>query len=248
MEPIYRTKHTITSSECDPYWRLQPSALLGIMQDAATAQCAGTPADWTALAKQNLFFAVTRQHVQITRIPKYRETITVETWPGQTSRVAYPRNTVAYDEKGNELFRAISLWVLMDIRTRTMVLPGKSGLILPYATRGGELPAPSSIGLAQLTASAHRQVMYSELDLNMHMNNCRYLDWVQDLLPSSFHREHPISDFTICYHAEAHEGERVLLQYELAENGSLLVNGVTEQPDSPSGSAHRVFAVRASYL
>lgn len=247
MEPIYRRKFTITSSECDPFGRIKPAAILSIMQEVAGAHCQGTPVDWPALAEKNLFFAITRQHVQITRLPRHGETITVETWPGKTSRVAYPRNTVACDEKGNELFRAISLWVLMDMTTRAMVLPGKSGILLDGSVQGGELPVPASIGLAELKAAAHRQVCYSELDRNLHMNNCRYMDWVQDLLPSAFHKGHPIGDFTICYLSEAREADRVELHYELAEDGALLVNGLMEKPDDKGGH-RRVFAVRATYL
>lgn len=247
MEPIYRTKFIISSSECDPYGRIKPSAILSIMQEVAGAHCEGTPVEWSALAKQNLFFAITRQHIQITRLPRHRETITVETWPGKTSRVAYPRNTIAYDEKGNELFRSISLWVLMDMTTRNMVLPGKSGIELDGTVRGSELPVPASIGLVELKAVGYRQVTYSELDRNIHMNNCRYMDWVQDLLPSAFHRSHPLTDFTVCYLSEAREGDRVELHYELAEDGALLVNGLLQEPDG-NGKHRRIFAVRATYL
>ena len=28
-----------------------------------------------------------------------------------------------------------------------------------------------------------REVLYSDVDLNKHMNNARYLEWVMDLLP-----------------------------------------------------------------
>lgn len=246
MEPVYRNQFTITSSECDPFGRIKPSAILSILQEAAGAHCQGTAVDWNALASRNMFFAVTRQRVQVTRLPRHGETITVETWPGPTSRVAFPRNTIARDELGNELFRAISLWVLMDITSRAMILPGKSGICLTGSVQGGELPVPASIGLRELPAAECRQVRYSELDRNQHMNNCRYLDWVMDLLPSQFHREHPVSDFTVCYLSEAREGDRVELRYELAEDGSLLVHGLMESPEP--GSWHRVFSVRALCL
>lgn len=62
--------------------------------------------------------------MQITRLPKSGETIRVETWAMPTTRVAYPRSVVAYDEKGQELFRSITLWVLMNMDTRAMIQPG----------------------------------------------------------------------------------------------------------------------------
>ena len=246
MEKIYRRQFTPMSNECDCFGRLKPSALLGILQEAAGAQCVELKLAHEDLVDRGFFWAITRQHIQITRLPMAYETITVETWPGKTSRVAYPRSTIAYDDKGNELFRAISLWVLMDMQSRALVLPGKSGITLDGLVRGGELPVPTSIGPAELKAVGMRQVRFSELDRNGHMNNSFYMDWVQDLLPSAFHRNHPLADFTVCYMSEAREGDRIEVHYELADDGSLQVNGLIEGPEK--GSFHRVFAVRATYL
>lgn len=247
MEPIYRAQFTIHGTDCDPYNRIKPSAILSIMQEVAGAHCDGTPLSWTSLAEKGMFFAISRQHIQITRLPAQRETITVETWPGPTSRVAFPRNTIAYDEQGRELFRAMSLWVLMDMNTRAMVLPGKSGIEVPGLIRGNELAVPGSLGPKNLSAVAKRQVVYTELDCNGHMNNCRYMDWMLDLLPSDFHREHPLTDFTITYLSEAREGEQVDLHYELSPDGQFQVEA-TVAGDDPNAKSHRVFAVRATFL
>ena len=243
MEPIYRAQFTVHSTDCDPYNRMKPSALLSIMQEVAGDHCKGTPVDWESLAARNLFFAITRQHVQITRLPRQGEVITVETWPGITSRVAYPRSTVCYDSEGNELFRAMSLWVLMDMTTRSMVLPGKSGVELTGSVRGNELATPGSLAPKNYAANMRRQVMYSELDRNGHMNNCRYMDWMLDLLPSGFHASHPLTDFTVSYLSEAKEGQQVDLSYELTPEGILSVEAQRPGDDK----AHRVFAIRANF-
>ena len=246
MEKIYRRQFTPMSNECDCFGRLKPSALLGILQEAAGAQCVELRLASEDLMERGYFWAITRQHIQINRLPRAYETITVETWPGKTSRVAYPRSTIAYDAEGNELFRSISLWVLMDLKSRALVVPGKSGISLDGLERGGELPTPTSIGPAELKAVGKRRVRFSELDRNGHMNNSFYMDWVQDLLPSGFHRNHPLTDFTVCYLSEAREGDLIEVHYELADDGSLQVSGMMENPEK--GSYHRIFAVRARYL
>lgn len=246
MEPLYRTQFTVHSTDCDPCNRMKPSTILSIMQEVAGAHCAGTHLDWGALAERGYFFAITRQHIQITRLPRHRETITVETWPAPATRVAFPRNTICYDAQGNELFRAMSLWVLMDMNTRAMVVPGKSGIVIPSLVRGGELAVPGSLAPKMFSASMDRQVRYSELDRNGHMNNCRYMDWVMDLLPSNFHRERPVCDFTICYLTEAWEGENVELHYELSGEGQFQVEACRRDPEDPDKS-HRVFAARVSF-
>jgi acyl-ACP thioesterase len=132
--------------------------------------------DRESLMRKNLFWAVIRHRVQITRLPGKNEKITVQTWPMPTTRTAYPRSTVAYDEQGNECFRGISLWVLMDAESRAMVLPGKSGVTVNGLLTGSELAAPGSMALQNAPLQMHRTVRYSDLDVNGHMNNCRYMD------------------------------------------------------------------------
>lgn len=141
-----------------------------------------------------------------------------------TTRVAYPRSVVAFDQTGNELFRSISLWVLMDSRTRAMVLPGKSGVLVEGTLTGTEISVPHAIATCPMEGFVNYTVGYSLLDQNGHMNNTRYLDWVTDLLPSDFHEAHTIREFTLCYMNEAREGEEISVGYTLSDGPTLTVD------------------------
>ena len=248
MEQIYRETFLLKSTDCDRFGRLKPSVLLSLMQEVASEQCRDTEVSWDALAQKGLFFAISRTHVRINRLPGARERITLETWPGKTSRVAYPRHTVAYDASGNELFRAVSLWVLMDVNSRAMVIPGKSGVNFDGWEFGGELPVPSSIAPKELALNTERTVAFSELDVNGHMNNTHCADWAQDLLPSAYHADHPLQDFTVCYLSEAREGDRIRVCYELSNEGALVVNSLLTDETPAGNKERRVFAIRANYL
>ena len=186
-----------------------------------------------------------RNRVQITRLPKENETITVETWPMPTTRTAYPRSTVAYDEQGQELFRCISLWVLMDVNTRTMILPGKSGVELEGTLRGIELANPRSLALHTGNNRRSRSVCFTDLDVNGHMNNTRYLDWIMDLLPSAFHRHRPVKDFTLCYMSEALEGQDLTVAWNTDSDGCLQVDIL--RPSQNGDNPERVFAAKIEF-
>lgn len=231
MESIFRQTYNIAAIHLDRYGRTKPSVLLHFAQEAAGDHCKALSLDWDALAKRNLFWAVIRHRVQITRLPVEGETITVETWPMPTTRSAFPRATAAYDANGNELFRCMSLWVLMDTKTRAMILPGKSGIDLPGTLRGTELPAPGSIVPKTLGSTVCRPVGYTELDRNGHMNNTKYLDWIDDLLPSDFHADHPMREFTVCYLSEAREGQLIDLHWQLFDGPVLQVDGHRQKTD-----------------
>ena len=243
MEPIFRQTYKIEDMHLDCFGRVKPSVLLYFAQEAAGQHCNLLGTDWDTLAQQQLFWAVTRHRVQITRLPTRGETVTVETWPMPTTRVAYPRSTVCYDSNGNELFRMISLWVLMNTQTRAMVLPGKSGITVTGTLRGNELAAPGSLVPKQLSNTVMRTVGYTELDRNGHMNNTRYMDWVDDLLPSAFHGAHPAREFSICYLSEAREQQQIELTWELSEGPVLQVDARRKETSVDAGQS-RVFTVQ----
>ena len=239
MKPIFTRTYTVRDCDVDRFGRLKPSLLLFFAQDVAGQHCGELSLTYEELAQKRLFWAVIRHRVQITRWPQRGETITVETWPMPTTRSAYPRSTVAYDANGNEVFRAISLWVLMNLDTRAMILPGKSGVEVSGLLTGTELAPPASAALAPYTNASQRRVAFTDLDRNGHMNNCRYLDWVWDLLPSDFHREHPAREFTICYQSEAREEQLLELRWNLSDGPALSVDALR-----PEENDSRVFSVR----
>ena len=245
-EPIFRKQFTLYGNDCDCFGRAKPATILGYMQESAGEQCNGWHMSWEEMAQKNLFWAITRQTVSITRLPRAYETITIETWPMPATRVAYPRSTVAYDAEGNELFRAIALWILMDLSSRAMVLPGKSGIDFPGCTRGGELPSPKSLMPKNLAASTDRKVRFGQLDRNGHMNNTKYLEWAMDLLPGSFHAEHPLTGFAVCYLNEAREGQDICLNWTLAEDGCLRVDA-HRQADTPEEKPVRIFSAQVLF-
>lgn len=246
MEPLYIKEFEISPVAVDRCGRLKLSQLLGYLQDIAGDHSVILGTNQNALVDKNLFWAIIRHRVQITRLPGSGEKLRLETWPMPTTRTAYPRSTIAYDEQGNECFRSISLWILMDSTTRAMVLPGKSGVEVNGLLRGCELQAPSSLIPKEMANSQTRTVRYTDLDLNGHMNNCRYPDWVMDLLPSSFHHGHEVRELTLCYMSEVTELEDVTLHWDLADGPVLTVEALRNQENMPTAHS-RVFSARVEF-
>jgi len=240
MEPIYSQSFKITDLHVDCRGRLLPSKILYLMQEVAGIHFAKLSMDYDALAQRGLFWAITRNKVQITRLPMRGETLHLETWPMPTTRVAYPRSIVAYDEAGNEVFRSITLWVLMDLNNRSMILPGKSGISVEGTLRGNELAAPLGLPAKTLENHSTRTVRFTDLDRNGHMNNTKYLDWIWDLLPGGFHAEHTLREFTVCYLSESREGQDLNLAWGFAEDGTLHVDARRQTEDK----AERIFAAK----
>ena len=243
MEPIYVQEFDITDNTVDCFGRLKTSMILYFVQEVAGKHFNNISMDYDALEKLGMFWAIIRQRVQITRLPLRGEKLRVETWPMPTTRVAYPRSVVAYDEAGNECFRSISIWVLMDINNRNMILPGKSGISVPGTLRGMELAAPGSLAPKEMHSSRQRTVSFTDLDRNGHMNNTKYMDWIDDLLPSAFHQGHQVKEFTVCYLSEAREGQILDLHWDFLEEGTVQVDAHRKGEEKDE----RVFSARLIY-
>lgn len=243
MNTIYTKEFHIGPDGVDRYGRLKPSRLLLMAQQVSGEHSDALGLTYEELARRGLFWAVVRNRLQVTRLPQVGETVRMETWPLPTTRTAYPRSTVAYDAEGNELFRTMSLWILMGFENRDMVLPAKSGVTVEGTLRGLELAAPRSLAVRPMENQLRRTVRFTDLDRNGHMNNARYLEWVDDLLPSSFHQTHPIADVTLCYVNEAQEGQTLTVGWDVDDQGALLVD--IRRPEN--GDEQRIFSAKISY-
>lgn len=243
MEPIYEKHYHLTDMHSDAFGRAKPAALLSFAQDIAGEHAAILGGGWEQLREKHLFWAVTRHRMEIFCPPKTGETLCIKTWPMTTTRVAYPRCVEGYREDGTRLFRVVSIWVLMDTEKRSLVLPGRSGVEICGCDRGTEGPMPHSILPGRYENNTRRTVLYSDLDRNRHMNNTRYLEWVNDLLPLQFHKEHYLSACSICYMQELLPTQAIHITWEMGEDRLLRLDSHL----ADSTAEERIFAAQIQF-
>lgn len=105
-----------------------------------------------------------------------------------------------------------------------MFLPTRAASSFPVRFGERNWRFPGGSGSQSDGHSCQRDVCFTDLDRNGHMNNTRYMDWIDDLLPSDFHREHPVKEFAVRYHSEAREGQRLDLHWDFVEDNCLRVD------------------------
>ena len=106
------------------------------------------------------------------------------------------------------------------------------------------LSQSEALSVAEASHTILRTVNFSDLDVNGHMNNTRYLDWLCDLIPADFHREHPVKAVTICYMSEALEGQQ--LQLSWTDGEVLRVDGDLSQTSVDTGHT-RIFSAQVEF-
>ena len=232
---IHERSFKIENTDLDQCGNIKPASVLYFAQEIAGSHAAQLGTGWDVLQEKGLFWAVIRTRAEIFGQPK-GGVVVAKTWPMPATRAAYPRCVMGYDEDGSLLFKVLSLWVLMDVKTRAMVLPGKSGIGVPGVQLGDEPPMPRALPTKQTEPIQLRTVTTAQLDRNGHMNNTKYMDWVMEVSDFST----PVKGFELCYLNEGRLGDVMELSTEQSTD-NLTVDIRREKTDVP-GEKERIFA------
>jgi len=207
---MYKQEVIVSNNDVDIRFELKVSAIFRYFQDVALLATESLGVDSISLAKRNIDWVITRMDVEINRLPKCDEKITIHTYPGKDLAMLYPRYFYVTDEKGNVIIRSSSIWALIDNTTRKVIVDRDVISKLPAEMYGNELLLPGKIAIPENKELIEkRKIHYSDLDFNNHMNNVRYVELISDIHDSDFYKKYRPSFISLNYMKEIKEKEMV---------------------------------------
>lgn len=210
----------------DQHGRIQPAPLLDIFQDVATVQANDMGIGRDEMTKHGVFWAVVRSKLEIVRAPSHFQVVTVRTWPHTPTRFSFLRDFSMRDAEGELLVKATSEWVLMDIETRKFVS------ILDYIRGYDDLDEARAFERKPRKVPHFEEgnqpvytivPSFSDIDLNGHVNNAMYANYVVDAL--NLGADGAMKTFQIDYRHEVLPGVPLAV-HTLVEEGRILSQGV----------------------
>jgi acyl-ACP thioesterase len=183
--PIYEESYPVFSFLLDPLKRLSIPAAFGILGDAAGRDAARRGWGYKELTDRNQAWVLIRAKMVIERQPSWGEEIILRTWPKLMEGIVAYRDFQILDGQRNVLMAGSTAWTILDLATRK---PVRLGILGASANEYADYHAipdkpvrinwPDDLNVAQeLTAE------YGHLDMNNHVNNSRYIEWVINTLP-----------------------------------------------------------------
>ncbi len=185
METVFETDYTVDAVDINLYGRLRPTRLLELIQQVAGRHAALLGFGWKKLEEQRLAWVLVRQHLEIDRMPERDEIMHFVTWPGRPMHSLLPRYMQILDGSGHEIIRSCTVWVIMNEDSRSMILPSSFGINFPFSSREPlmALPRMPKVLLPELFRT-NFTVPFSYVDIIGHMNNTRYMDAAENILPA----------------------------------------------------------------
>ena len=244
--PVYEEALTIGSSHVNVNRILRTSTLLRLLQDISTAQTEMLGVRRDKTLDRGLLWVVSRQYLEISRMPAYGEQVLLSTEPSKIMHLFFPRFYYVCGALGEQLISGEALWLLMKEDTRTAVVPPPadiriSGVRKATHVLSGSLRPPEGLHLLGESTYCAR---FSQLDFNGHIGNTHYFDIIEDLLPAADTANTP-KKIQAEYRAEILPGEEIRILFSSDGDRLRYFEGISE--DTEDSTPKIRFRILLSY-
>ena len=216
-------QYRIRITEVDARSQLTIPALNGLLQEMAWRHSVVANVSVHELtAQHNISWILSRLKIWIDRLPLYDETVTIKTYVQEVDKYFYHRDFKIFDEAGNEIIRANSVFGLMDIvRRRLSSVPDWMRAITP--THFEEDPVQKVSGkISPVTDSQIEKrfdIRWHDIDSNQHTNNTKYVEWLMESVPVELLNDGRIQSIDLIFKNESVLGDSIITQSQALENG-----------------------------
>lgn len=205
---MYTFDSRIRYSEVDKNGKLTIESLIDYFQDCSTFQTQDGPASMEYLKQKNLAWVVNFWQIEIKRLPKLCEYVTIGTIPHSLKGFFGIRNFFMDTKDGERLAVANSVWTLFDFEKNipsritpeiVAAYPLEPCLDMEYADRKIKIPEDGEVvrGEAIVVKTHH-------LDTNNHVNNGQYIKMATDAIPD---KDIKVSSMRVEYRKQARLGD-----------------------------------------
>ncbi|SHG47555.1 acyl-[acyl-carrier-protein] thioesterase [Ornithinibacillus halophilus] len=230
---VFKKNYHIDLSDVDFTKRLKLSSLFSHFQDVASLAAADLGFGIDLLEeKYDLAWILMKIRVDILRNPELDEEVIIETWPQEPKKIEFERDYIVRDIEGNPIVRAVSTWVIMDLKERKLrrsnTVPIQYQAVNPE--RALDVKLGKIKGFDNLEEAYQKVIGYSDVDFNGHLNNSRYVDYIMDCFDIEEHKNYEVKSIEVHFSKEALPGETLSLQKDISqsETGQVYIEGQNE--------------------
>jgi medium-chain acyl-[acyl-carrier-protein] hydrolase len=167
-------------------------------------------------------------------VRKFSETIYVHTWIRKTDGLFSYRDFHILNDKEEIIGAASFTWAVIDLDTRRPQRIDSIVVNFPHFTeRQAFSTEVEKLDTLNFNGDLeYFSVKYSDLDINLHVNNVKYIEWAIDAYPPEKFVTSEINQLTINFLAECLYKERVgIISDENSDKSNADLHGIIRQSD-----------------
>ncbi|HNS30560.1 MAG TPA: thioesterase [Tenuifilaceae bacterium] len=205
----------VSSFHSDFTGHLSLNSLFHLFQEIAWEHAKLNQFGYENLQEHGFFWVLSRVKVEIDQLPRWTEAFSLKTWPSGIEGPFALRDFVVSDEWGKRLVNATSSWLIVDVKSRRPQRPDVlfSRFPLEDVERATSVNAPRlPIPQEAVMRSYDLVTRISDIDVNMHVNNTRYIEWAFNAFSQEEFKDFTVKKIDINYLSECFFGDNVTIQ------------------------------------
>jgi len=209
---ILEHDYSIRSYEVDAAGRLSIPSIFNLLQNAASEHALRLGVSVHQLLEKNITWVLSRMILRMESFPAWRDRIRVRTWPSGMQTVFALRDFEIRDHEGRTIGRATSAWIVIDADKRRPMRPTSLADQINAIEGLHALDHPLN-KLPKCEAPQHQSdffVRYHDLDINQHVNNVSYIEWLLESVPAFGREDLTLRELELNFLGEAFKGDRVI--------------------------------------
>jgi len=235
MKDLRKDTYYIHSFEVDFSSKINLSTVCNFFQESAWRHATEHHLGYHDLIKDNKAWVLSSLKIHINQLPVWEDRVELMTWARNTDRLFAYRDFEMYKEGTNEpAISATSAWLIVDIQTKRPQRMQQFSDLMPLLTDKHALfNSKEKIPAVEEVQDYHEKIpAYSDLDVNQHVNNVKYVEWILDLFSLEFQKSHQIKEFEINYRHEVAYNELVKLECQNDSSpNSFIIQGVNKETE-----------------
>jgi len=233
IQTIWHHDHEVLWEEVTMDNQMSISGLTQVLLQAAVIHSEHLGFGFSTTSKDLLSWVLFKFHLEIIRMPLWKEKIHLTTWPHKTKAITAIREFEVVDDRGNTICTASSEWSIIHLKTRRpQRLDRIEGLGERVSSRSVFTHKVERINpKASFEELYQLKVRYSDMDLNGHANAGKYFDWLSDAV-YELYQSNQITFVQFNYHHECYLGDRISIQVGKDQPG--LIRGFNLDQQQPA--------------
>lgn len=213
MNPIWETTTKVRAFDVDANDRLKVSTVFDYFQDAASNDAERRQFGYSEFVPKGLFWVLSWMKIECVHFPKFMDEVKIQTWGKRQFKLYSLRDYLLLNASEEIICRGTSAWLLLDSKTfRPKILTQLYPELQLFDSKDAIPDLPQKIKPPDRVESVFStQIRYSDIDLNQHTNNAKYVEHILDCFDEDFLKERSIKTLTVSFNAETKYGDIIEL-------------------------------------
>ncbi|KQB42100.1 Acyl-acyl carrier protein thioesterase [Flavobacterium daejeonense] len=211
--------YEINFTQCLPSGSIKYTELCNLLQLTAAEHAEIGGISFSDMQQFDQAWVLSRMRVEITSLPKWKDTVTVKTWINSLENSRSVRAMEMY-LNGEKIVGCETFWAVFNTKSRR---PELLSLTHDHFELFPEVRATKE-GFSKIDINPDKEevfgktVILSDLDIVNHVNNVKYLEWCMDLVDENIILKQKIKSFEMNFMKELSLRDQVIIHENVADD------------------------------